>query len=114
MKIFGREPAVVIAAIGATLTFLAAVGVPGLSAGAAAAVTSLVSAGIIAATTRPVAPALFTGVVTAGVAVLVEYGMHVSDEVVGAASALVLALFALLTRAQVSPARDAGPGSRLA
>lgn len=113
MKIFGREPAVVIAAIGAFLTFAAAVGIPGLDAGAAAALTALISAGIIAATTRPVAPALFTGIVTAGVAVLAEYGMRVSDEVVGAASALVLALFALVARAQVSPARDAGPGSRL-
>lgn len=106
MKIFGREPAVVVAAIGAFLTFAAAVGIPGLDAGAAAALAALVSAGVIAATTRPIAPALFTGVVTAGVAVLAEYGMHVSDEVVGSASALVLALFALLTRAQVTPKAD--------
>lgn len=113
MKIFGREPAVIIATVGAFLTFAAAVGIPGVSAGAAAAITSLIAAGVIAATTRPVAPALFTGVVTAGVAVLTEYGMRVSDDVTGAASGLVLALFALLTRAQVSPAQDVAPGVRV-
>jgi hypothetical protein len=110
MKLFGREPAVITATGGAFLTFLAAVGVPGVSAGAAAAITSLVAAGVIAATTRPVAPALLTGVVSAGVAVLSEYGMHVADDVTGAATGLVLALFGLLTRGQVSPAQGVGPG----
>ncbi|AGL13890.1 hypothetical protein [Actinoplanes sp. N902-109] len=56
--ILGREPSLIIGAIGSLLTVLAALGLPWLDAGAAAAITALVSAGIIAATTRPVAPVL--------------------------------------------------------
>jgi hypothetical protein len=104
MKIFGREPALVIGAIGAVLTFLAGLNLPGLDAGAASAITALITAGIMAATTRPVAPALFTGVLAAGVAVAAEYGLDVPDSTVAAASAVVVAVFALVARGQVSPA----------
>lgn len=109
MKIFGREPAAVIAAVGSIMTFLAAVAVPGISAGAASAITGLIAAGIIAATTRPVAPALLTAVITAGVAVAAEYGLHVSDAAVGASTGVVLAVFALLARGQVSPKEAPAP-----
>lgn len=104
MKIFGREPALVIGAVGALLTVLASLNVPGIDAGAAAAITAFVAACIIAATTRPVAPALFTGVVAAGAALVTEYGMNVPDGVTGAISAAVLAGFALFgIRPQVTP-----------
>lgn len=103
MKIFGREPALVIGVIGAVLTTLAALNITGVDAGAAAAITAFVSACIIAATTRPAAPALFTGVVAAGAALLTEYGLNVSDGVVAAVSSTVLAVFALVARGQVSP-----------
>jgi hypothetical protein len=103
ISIFGREPAAIIAIVGSTLTFLAALNVPFLNAGAAAAITALISAGILAWTTRPLAPALLTGVFTALVAVVAEYGFSVSDEVVGGVSAVILALFAFITREQVSP-----------
>lgn len=117
MKIFGREPALVIGAIGSLLTVLAALNVPGVDAGAAAAITAFVSAVIIAATTRPWAPALFTGVVAAGAALVAEYGFQVPDGVTGAVSGFVLALFALAgIRPQVSPAAtntSSGPGVRV-
>lgn len=104
MKIFGREPALVIGAIGSVLTVLASLNVPGVDAGAAAAITAFISALIIAFTTRPVAPALFTAVVAAGAALVTEYGMNVPDGVTGAISAAVLAGFALFgIRPQVSP-----------
>lgn len=104
MKIFGREPALLIGLLGSVLTTLAALKVPGISAGAAAAITAAVAACVTAWATRPAMPALYTGAVTALAALLVEYGLDVSDEVVAAVSGTVLALFALLTRAQVEPA----------
>ncbi|MEU8329809.1 hypothetical protein [Micromonospora sp. NPDC048839] len=107
MKIFGREPALVIGAVGALLTVLASLNVPGLDAGAAAAITAFVAASIIAITTRPVAPALFTAVIAAGVALVAEYGMDVPDGVTGALAGAVLAGFALFgIRPQVIPASD--------
>lgn len=104
MKIFGREPALWIGVVGAFLTFLAGLNLPGLNAGQSAAITALVSGVIMAVTTRPVAPGLFTGVVGALAALGAEYGLNVPDTTVAAASALVVAVFALLARGQVSPA----------
>lgn len=114
MRILGREPALVIGAIGSLLTVAAALNIPGISAGAAAALTALVSAAVIAFTTRPVAPALYTGAVAAGVAVLAEYGFNVSDSVVAALSGAVLAGFALFgVRPQVTPVADPRPATSL-
>lgn len=109
MKIFGREPALVIGAIGALLTFLAGLNLPGLDAGAASGITALITAVVMAATTRPVAPALFTGILAAAVAVAAEYGLNVPDSTVAAASAVVVAVFALIARGQVTPAADPRP-----
>lgn len=104
MRIWGREPALIISAVGALLTVLAALNLPWLDAGAAAAITALVSAGIIAATTRPVAPALFTGIVTATAALVAQYGFDLSNELVAAVSAAVLVFCALFgIRPQVTP-----------
>ncbi|MGI5144778.1 hypothetical protein ACQEVC_45425 [Plantactinospora sp. CA-294935] len=109
MKLWGREPALVIGAIGALLTVLASLNMPGIDAGAAAAITAFASAVIIAFTTRPIAPALFTGVVAAGAALIAEYGYNVSDGTVAAISGAVLAGFALFgIRPQVVPAAEVG------
>lgn len=107
LKILGREPAAWISAVGSVLVVLAAVGLPWLNAGQAAALTALVAAVILVATTRPVAPSLVTGVVAAGAALLVEYGMEVPDATVGAVSAAVLAVFALISRQQLAPRETA-------
>lgn len=105
MKIFGREPALVIGAVGALLTVLAALNLPGVTAGAAAAITALIAAAVTAWTTRPVAPALFTGVIAAGAVLLAEYGYHVPDGTVAAIGGAVVAGFALFgIRPQVVPA----------
>ena len=109
--LLGREPSLIIGFAGSCLTVLAALGLPWLDAGAAAAITALVSAGIIAATTRPIAPALYTGIVTAAAALGAQYGLHWSDQGVAAVSATVLAGFALFgIRPQVTPTSPgAGP-----
>jgi hypothetical protein len=109
MKIFGREPALIITTIGALLVLLASFKVPGVPTGLADAVVAFLTAVLVAVTTRPVAPALFKGVVTAGVALVGQYGLHFSDAQVGSLTAAAMALAALLVRAQVSPSEPTAP-----
>lgn len=105
MKIFGREPALIISTISAILSLIVTfnIGMSGEQAGAIVAIISAVFGAIVAVATRPVAPAAFTAVVAAGAALLAAYGLNVSAETVGATNAVVLAVLALLTRGQVSP-----------
>lgn len=100
--IFGREPAAWIGAIATIATVLAAF-IPGLTAGWASAVTALLGSLLMAYATRPATPAIYTGIVAALAALLAEYGLHFSDAQVGAVTAAVLAVFTLVTRAQVEP-----------
>lgn len=104
MRIFGREPALWITLVGGALTLLASFHTPGVPAGLADAVIAFLTALLVAVTTRPWAPALFKGVVTAAVAVLAEYGFHFSDVQIGSVTAFAMGLTALLVRSQVSPA----------
>jgi hypothetical protein len=102
-----REPTLIVAVIGALLTWLVSFNLDFLNAGQASAAVALISAAVIAATTRPVAPALFTGVIAAGAALVAEYGLHFTDAQVGGLSALVLAVFAAFgVRPQVTPVKD--------
>ncbi|MFD5137440.1 hypothetical protein ACFWMX_14560 [Streptomyces sp. NPDC058378] len=108
MRIFGREPALIIATVSAALSLLVSFGF-GLSAeqaGAIVAVISAVFAVAAAVVTRPIAPSAFTGLVAASVALLAAYGLSVSAETVGALNAVVLAVLGLMTRGQVSPTKD--------
>jgi hypothetical protein len=112
MRIFGREPALIIATVSAALSLLVSFGFDGLSAEQAATIVAVISAVFAAATaaiTRPIAPSAFTGLVAAAVALLAAYGLDVSQETVGALNAVVLAVLGLLTRGQVSPAAPARP-----
>ncbi|MFD5491643.1 hypothetical protein ACFWH4_01545 [Streptomyces sp. NPDC127091] len=113
MKIFGREPALLIATVSAGLSLLVTFGF-GLSAEQAGAIVAVISAVFAAATavlTRPIAPSAFTGLVAAVAALLAAYGLDLSAEKVGALNAVVLAGLALLTRAQVSPASPQAPAT---
>lgn len=103
MKLFGREPALWLSLLGAIGVVLASLGLPFLSAGQAAAGTALIAAILIAITTRPIGPAVFTGVATAAFALFAAYGVHLPDALVGGLTAVVLAAFGLATRGQVSP-----------
>lgn len=102
-KLLGREPSAWVAVIGPILMVLAALNVPFLNAGQAAAITAALLAVLLVLTTRPIAPALVTGALTAAVALFTEYGVTVSDELVAALSAAALALLAFITREQVKP-----------
>ena len=113
MKIFGREPALIIASVSAGLSLLVTFGF-GLSAeqaGAIVAGISAVFAAVTATVTRPIAPGAFTGLVAAVAALLAAYGLDLSAEKIGAINAVVLAGLALLTRGQVSPSSPSTPAA---
>lgn len=110
MKVLNREPAAIIAFVGAVLTALAATQVEFLSAGQAAALTAAFAGVLIAVTTRPVAPALFTAAFVAVAALFGEYGLDLSDEVIGGVTAVILAGFTLAgVRPAVTPKADPRP-----
>lgn len=110
MKIFGREPALIIGAVGAILTAFAAMELPGLNAGQAAALTGAIAAVLIAATTRPVGPSLFVAAFVAVGALFAEYGLEWSDTVIAGWSGVILAGFALFgIRPAVTPNASPAP-----
>lgn len=107
IKIFGREPALWLAAIGAVVTWAVSLGLDWLNAGQATAIVTFLTAVVIAFTTRPIGPPLFVGAVAAGAALFAEYGLDVSQEAVTGLGAIVLAGFALFgIRPQVTPVAD--------
>ena len=113
MKIFGREPVVVLNTLSAALGLIVSLGITGLSAEQAGAIVAAVSAilgAIAAAMTRPIAPQAFTAVVAAGAVLVATFGYEVSQGTVGAINTLVLAVLTLLTRAQVTPSNPSAPG----
>lgn len=110
MKVFGREPALYLALIGAALTWAVSLGLDWLTAGQATAVMTLLTAIVIAFFTRPITPTLFVGVLAAGAALFGEYGLHWSDAAVTGLGGIILAAFALVgIRPQVTPQADPRP-----
>lgn len=104
-RIFGKEPALILALIGAVVAWIATLGFDWLNAGQATAVITFVTGVVIAATTRPIAPGLFVAVLSAGAALAAQYGLEWSDAAVTSLGTIVLAGFALFgIRPQVSPA----------
>ena len=111
MKIFGREPALIIATVSAALSLLVTFNF-GLSAEQAGAIVAVISAVFPAATaaiTPPIAPSAFTGLVAAVAALLAAYGLEFGPEKIGALNAVVLAVLGLLTRGQFSPSSPKAP-----
>jgi hypothetical protein len=107
VKIFGREPALWLALAGSLVTWAVSLGFDWLNAGQATAIVTFLTAVVIALTTRPVGPPLFTGAVAAGAALFAEYGLSVSEGFVTGLGAIILAAFALFgIRPQVTPVAD--------
>jgi len=97
VKIFGREPTLYIQALSALLGVAVTFGLPGLSATQAAAIVAVLTAAttaVNAALVRPVAPAAFTGLVTALAVLVAAYGLDVSQETVGAVQVAVVGVLA--------------------
>lgn len=113
MRIFGREPTLWINTIAALLGIVVTFGWDGLSATQAAAIVAVLQgllSAVNAVLVRPVAPAAFTGLVTAVAVLGAAYGLNASQEQVGAVQFAVLALLVLMTRNQVTPASDPAIG----
>lgn len=108
MKI-SREPTLIVGFIAAVLAVVVSFEVEWMTAGQAAAIVAVIGGVITAATTRPMAPALFAGLVAAGAALLAEYGLHVSEGMVATITGAELAAFALFVRTQVTPSYDMAP-----
>lgn len=117
MRIFGREPVVVLNTLSAVLGLIVSLGVTSLTATQAGAIVGAATAilgAIAAAMTRPIAPQAFTTVVAAGAVLVAAYGYEVGQGTIGAINTTVLAVLTLLARGQVSPApvgsgRPSGP-----
>lgn len=103
---FRLEPTILIAFLAAVLGLIVAFNFTWLTAEEAALIVAVVNAllGVWnAVKVRPIAPAAFTYAVAAIAALLAGYGLHLSQQMVGAVDGVVLAGLALLTRAQVTP-----------
>jgi hypothetical protein len=87
IRIFGREPALVMGAIGAVLAWIATLGFEWMNAGQSTALITFLSALVIAATTRPWSEEAVTGLGTIVLAVCALFGI----------------------RSQVTPAADPAP-----
>lgn len=112
MKLFGKEPVVVLNTLSAILGLIVSLGFTALTAeqaGAIVAVASAILGGIAAAMTRPVAPQAFTAIVAAGATAVAAFGYEVSQGTVGAINTVVLAVLTLLTRVQVTPSKPDAP-----
>ncbi|MDX2550094.1 MULTISPECIES: hypothetical protein [Streptomyces] len=114
MKIFGREPVVVLNTLSAVLGLIVSLGFTPLTTemagGIVGAATAILGA-IAAAMTRPIAPQAFTTVVASGAVLVATFGYEVSQETIGAINTVVLALLTLLTRVQVSPSSPSAPAT---
>lgn len=112
MRIFGRDPALYLTAIGTLLGLGVAFGVDGLSAHQAATWQALlvaVAAAVQALLVRPIAPTVFAGVVTAGAVLVSAYGLDVGQERLGAVQLAVAAVVGLLVRQQSTPNASPAP-----
>lgn len=105
--IFGREPAVLIGAVAASLAVIIGFVPDALTTEQAGAITAFLTAAAAvwtAVKVRPLAPTLFTGVITTGATLLATFGTHLSQSQVGALAAASVALMtALVVRPQSTP-----------
>lgn len=95
MKLFGTEPVRWAGVLGALLVAVAAFKNPLVTPGAAAAAVALITMCVQAWTARPFMPSLLTGVVSAAVALVAEYGYHATEMQVAGITGAVLAVASL-------------------
>ena len=108
-RLFGREPALWIAAIQGALMLAFTLGVPGVDGGLAGAVSIVLTAAATAWTalaTRPISPAVFTGVIVALVQLFSRWGLDLSEVQVSSITGFVLLVMTLIVRGQVTPEDD--------
>ncbi len=104
-----REPALIIGVIGAALSLVVSLGFDWMTAEQAALIIAVLNGALGVANAiavRPIAPPAFTDTVGAVASLAAAYGFNVAQDTVGAVNGLVLAVLVLLTRGQVTPAKD--------
>lgn len=109
-KLFGREPALVVGAINSLIMVGGTLGFALLGpeqAGLWVALVNAASAAILAWTTRPLSPAVFSQLFGAIVATIGGYGINLSADFVFAINAALVPLLMFITRGQVSPVETA-------
>lgn len=110
MRIFGREPALWLAAIQAFLALLVGFSFDWLSADQAALWMVAINAvfGVITAfLTRPIAPTVFSHLLAAVVGLVSAYGLDLNQELVAGLNGLIITVVMLISRAEISPKEDA-------
>lgn len=117
MRIFGREPTLLLQALSGLLGVIVAIGDDGhpifglnaMRAGLVVAAIAAILGAINAALVRPIAPAAFQLVLTTAFPLINAYGVHVSAALLASLQVALLAFIVLLTRGQVTPASDPAP-----
>lgn len=102
--------ALVMAAIAAVLNWLVGFNWPALTATQAGWIVAAISAAaavVVALKTRPIAPTVFTGLISALAGLLAAYGLHFSQQSVATFSTMVLAILSLVLHGQISPTAHA-------
>lgn len=100
------EPALLFGVLAAVLGLLAALNVGHLTTDTVGVIMTAVNAvfgAVVAWRTRPVPVGVFTGAFGAIVAAVSAFGVHLSPQVTGASSGLVMALVLFLARGHVTP-----------
>jgi hypothetical protein len=108
-ELFGREPALWIAVVQAALMLAFTLGVPGIDGALAAAVSlvlTLASGVWTALAVRPIAPAVFTGLIIALVQLFSRWGLDLSEVQVSSITAFVALVVTLVARGQITPDAD--------
>lgn len=106
MRIFGREPAVVLGAVAAVLAVVVGIFPTSLSTEQSGVIVAFIAAAwgvFVAWKTRPVPPSVVTAFIVAGGALLAAFHFDVSQDVLGTISGAALAILALVSRAQITP-----------
>lgn len=107
MNLKTTEPALIVGAIVAAISLAGTLGFALLSpdqAGLWILAINAIAAGIMAWTTRPISPGVFTYLVGAIVGLAASYGLNVTPEQLNGLNVMVIAVLTLITRGQVSPA----------
>lgn len=110
MKIFGREPTLVLAVVSQVIVLLGTFGLHWLNGEQAGLLVALINgaaAAINAYAVRPISPTTFTYLVGVIVALSSTYGLKVTAEQLAILNTGVISVLSLLSRGQVSPAETA-------
>lgn len=112
MKLFGREPALWIGVIQATLGLIVTLGFAWLDATDATNIVATLTAlaGVATAiSTRPWRLSIFTGAVSTVAVLFAGYGLNFTQEQVGAVQLILVTVVTLVARNQITPEADPRP-----